>query len=432
MELRQGQLPAPPLPSWIDLRGVPYMPVDVVRLRDCRIAVEEAPEVYKAASLLWWAAWHQVPSGSLPNNERQLTQLAGLGKATSKWRAILGLDEEGKFPVKRLAYALTNGSRIHPASRENSGGAASTPALNSTGSPSESDPLVPPEHPHYFGHLWAIDRGALTHFVLCSDGRLYHPLICELAVREWNVRAAAEFEKAYDRVRKNNRTREKRGEAPVKLLRPDDVLFAWLNLTLDADQKLFTDFHRKHPQKSTIDVGYRAADGRVVPFSWDSTSVLKNKNVSKGVVRTNPKEPKEPSDGVLIEQLPPEVAKPENVQGVTTPTWRAYADAYFRRYGVEPLRNATVSSQLKLLIKRVGADNAPIIAAFYVTMNTHFYVLKMHAVGPLVKDAEAIYAQWKTGKPITAARARQVDATAANQDAFKGLIERQQQLESEG
>ena len=38
----------------------------------------------------------------------------------------------------------------------------------------------------------------------------------------------------------------------------------------------------------------------------------------------------------------------------TTETWTAYASAYQIRYGVPPVRNATVSGQLANFVKRIG------------------------------------------------------------------------------
>lgn len=100
----------------------------------------------------------------------------------------------------------------------------------------------------------------------------------------------------------------------------------------------------------------------------------------------------------------------------TEATWLAYADAYMKRYGVKPLRNAKVNGQLSQFIDQVGADDAPAIATFYVGHPEKFYLLKQHPVGMLLKDAEGLHTQWKTQVSIT--------------NSQLGLIEKQAQITS--
>lgn len=83
-----AQLPAPPLPATVDLRDFPYMPLDVVRLRDSDLAALETAEAFRAAVLLWAASWHQVPASSLPDEDRVLANLAGFGRVVTEWRKV--------------------------------------------------------------------------------------------------------------------------------------------------------------------------------------------------------------------------------------------------------------------------------------------------------------------------------------------------------
>lgn len=54
------------------------MPLDVLRLRDSDLALRSTGDEFKAAVLLWCASWHQVPSGSLPNDDKVLRRLCGI------------------------------------------------------------------------------------------------------------------------------------------------------------------------------------------------------------------------------------------------------------------------------------------------------------------------------------------------------------------
>ncbi|MCR6734461.1 MAG: YdaU family protein [Afipia sp.] len=78
----------PLTPPELDLRDFPYMPLDVVRLRDSDLAVVASGEEFRTAVLLWCASWHQVPAASLPSDDRLLASLAGFGRDLKGWKAV--------------------------------------------------------------------------------------------------------------------------------------------------------------------------------------------------------------------------------------------------------------------------------------------------------------------------------------------------------
>lgn len=78
----------PLTPPDCDLRKYPFMPLDVVRLRDSDLAALETPESCWAAVLLWCASWHQIPAASLPDDDRVLANLAGFGRIVKEWMKI--------------------------------------------------------------------------------------------------------------------------------------------------------------------------------------------------------------------------------------------------------------------------------------------------------------------------------------------------------
>lgn len=114
-------MPEPLIPAHVDLRDFPFMPLDVARLRDSSIVDEVDGEEFRAAILLWCAAWHQVPAGSLPDEPRQLAKFAGYGRVVSEWEKVA--------------------------------------------------------------------TGAMHGWVKCSDGRWYHPVVCEKAMEAWEKKS---------------------------------------------------------------------------------------------------------------------------------------------------------------------------------------------------------------------------------------------------
>lgn len=79
--------PAPLVPIECDLRDFKYMQLDVLRLRDSGLVALGA-EAFRAAVLSWCVAWHQMPAGSLPDDDIALCRLLGYGRDLKGWRRI--------------------------------------------------------------------------------------------------------------------------------------------------------------------------------------------------------------------------------------------------------------------------------------------------------------------------------------------------------
>lgn len=137
--------PAPFVPPEVDLRGYEWMQLYGDRLFNSETWILASAEGKVAALALWWNSFaHEVPAGSLPNNERLLAAAAGYGVAVAAWKAI----------------------------REE----------------------------------------ALRGFVECSDGRLYHPFVAELALQAWEVRRAEIARKEAERARKKAKRLTEKGD----------------------------------------------------------------------------------------------------------------------------------------------------------------------------------------------------------------------------
>lgn len=80
--------PTPLTPSDCDLRDFPFMPLDVVRLRDSDISAIATGDEFRCAVLLWCASWHQVPAASIPDDDIVLAQLAGFGRVVREWKKV--------------------------------------------------------------------------------------------------------------------------------------------------------------------------------------------------------------------------------------------------------------------------------------------------------------------------------------------------------
>lgn len=80
------ELPRAPYGIEVDLRRFAMMPIDVQLLRDSEFLVLASADEFRAQVMLFCAAWHRVPAGSLPNDDRLLAALAKVDQKT--WKKI--------------------------------------------------------------------------------------------------------------------------------------------------------------------------------------------------------------------------------------------------------------------------------------------------------------------------------------------------------
>lgn len=78
----------PLLPPDVDLRGLDYMPLFGNHLFGSEFNAASNDSEWRAAVTLWWAAWNQVPAGSLPNDDTALCRLADLGRDVKTWKKL--------------------------------------------------------------------------------------------------------------------------------------------------------------------------------------------------------------------------------------------------------------------------------------------------------------------------------------------------------
>ena len=134
-----------------------------------------------------------------------------------------------------------------------------------------------------------------------------------------------------------------------------------------------------------------------------------------------------PTEGFEI--LPPD-GKPAKKAGrksaepnpANVATWKAYATAYRDRYGVLPAANAKTRGQAANLVRMVGADLAPSLAAYYLTHNGGFFVQCRHDFGLLLKSYQQILTDMQRGEQMTQTKARQTENTQSNLETAKRVL----------
>lgn len=86
MNTAEDEIPPPLVPPDVDLRGLPYMPLDITRLLDSDFYALSTGSEFKAAVTLWIRSFQQIPAASLPDDERVLAHLSYAGPAWAEVR----------------------------------------------------------------------------------------------------------------------------------------------------------------------------------------------------------------------------------------------------------------------------------------------------------------------------------------------------------
>lgn len=111
-----------------------------------------------------------------------------------------------------------------------------------------------------------------------------------------------------------------------------------------------------------------------------------------------------------------EIEKNENAE-----IWEIYKNAYLRRYGIEPPRNATINSQIKNFRKRLSLSDCKLVIEFYLNHNDSYYLKNSHSFGLCLKDAENLYSQMMRGVQITQSKINSYNRESKYNDLLEDI-----------
>ena len=76
ININRSRTPAPLIAAHVDLRSFAFMPLDIQKLLNSDTWMLATGWEAKAAINLWCRSWHQVPAGSLPDDDRILRAIS--------------------------------------------------------------------------------------------------------------------------------------------------------------------------------------------------------------------------------------------------------------------------------------------------------------------------------------------------------------------
>ena len=69
----------PLTPKECDVSNFPFMPLDIDRLLNSETWILGDDSEKVASMTLWLKSWSQIPAASIPNNDKMLAHLSGMG-----------------------------------------------------------------------------------------------------------------------------------------------------------------------------------------------------------------------------------------------------------------------------------------------------------------------------------------------------------------
>lgn len=159
----------------------------------------------------------------------------------------------------------------------------------------------------------------------------------------------------------------------------------------------------------------RHADGTPLPATYERTDIT-------GRDETNAYG--EPADVTSLFPTPPDggSAKKRKESPPTNPVWESYSTAMLERHGEAPRRDRQVNALLSALVRNLG-DEAPPVAAFYVSHSDPFYVRARHPLTLLVRDYQKLRIEWLTGNRMTTLEAKSSEKRDSMREQAKRVLE---------
>lgn len=385
------ELPEPLVPAEVDLRGLPWMPVDTVRLLDSDTFALATGDQFKAAFRLWCKAWQQKPAASLPDDDVVLASLSGTGRMWPKFRpvALRGFMKcsDGRLYHPVIAEKALEAWKHRKAQRDraNKRWSGGVPVgLDALRIQREIDARAKGTHT---GAEWGAMLEACG--MRCVSCGTTSRTLCKDHIKPISRGGDDTIENLQPLCHPCNASK---GTTP-KDMRPAGALDEVIRVC--------------------------RPDAEPMPRHESGTSpAMQGREIE--IVKGQDKKPTTAKSTAAAARRPREDAEAKADRN--RPTRQAYIDAYVRRYTVEPTLDKRANSMLSQFVESVGADDGPGIAAFYVASNRGLYVSARHDVTLLLRDARGLRTEWLTGRQVTETEARQADKTATRGNLAAELL----------
>jgi hypothetical protein len=435
----EKDLPQPFVSNDIDLRTSTWMRLDINRLLDSDLYALSSGEEFKAALTLWCKSWHQVPAGSLPEDDRVLSHLAGV--SVSKWSKlrdmamknwVLCSDSRYYHPVvteqASAAWMLIDSSR-QKKTEANTRKAEERSFRSSAFKELKEKGIPLPWHTgtQELRRIYDANKGQQPlHLSVMTDRQK------AMAALDGGNNSGANLSLVGGGQRSQQKTAAMGQQMDGYAVVGSNVVVTQFSQSAEPAQAMMTS------QAAVSQIPIPSP----IPSAEPEQIILPEAPASQ-----SPKSSKEDASGgdamsqqnlFGVQEFEAEVAPPKkrgrpktkasetsanaNHKTPVSLVWDAYSTAYESRYGVPPVYNAKVFGMMAQFVKRLPVEVAPQVAASYLGNNAFTYTRCGHSVGMMLQDAEKLHTEYMTGRRITDEAARKTDKGNSNVDLLNQIL----------
>lgn len=239
---------------------------------------------------------------------------------------------------------------------------------------------------------------ALNEWVLCSDGRYYHPVVARKAMEALPMRQEYANKKSAEAERKE-RERKDRKEL-FQRLRDAGIVLPWDTKTKELRERV-----------AKLDAGKIAQPPAPADAPPPPPVTPNNRDRSRDLSRLRQGQGEGEGQLSFVEggsdapPPPPPAPKPKKARAPkppapTTAAWEAYSTTYEAKFGAPPVRNSKVNGQLATLVGQFG-DEVPDIIRYYLQQDDNLhYVRGGFPLELLQRDAQKLRTELVTRRRI--------------------------------
>lgn len=263
-----------------------------------------------------------------------------------------------------------------------------------------------PKNDRMLGHLsqcrnWGkVKLQAMRGWVLCSDGRYYHPVVAEKALEAWIEKLLAGVAGASGNAKRWGIVVDV-AEGMTQLATAIRMLQALAPRSKALKKKAVVSAAAGIPPGSATEYGPESAG----KSGGDRNRHRQGEGEGEGPCHLSAGAPaatspttfaataQQKTDGSTADR--PAVGGHASRDAPTSAAWRAYAAEFKNRYGIAPERNKQTNGQLANLLGKVSKEDVPNVIAFYVGhMTSRYYLERRHPIDTFCRDYHGIRTQW--------------------------------------
>lgn len=234
-----------------------------------------------------------------------------------------------------------------------------------------------------------------------------------ITIKNWDKHNPKRDQKSYTWLRLNNDI----STDPELFALDAEQKFVWIEILCQASRKNSGTIKVNLSQISYITKVSLIKINQLIEFLEQKPIIeVHDRALPRDVVTTTPTYEQDVLHETNVRTI--ETSAKASAPSLGSQLFETYSKAFFKRYGVNPVRNAKTNSLCKQLATRLGEEAHQVIE-FYLSHNDQWFLKMQHDLASLVSKAESMHSQWQRGQAVTSVQVRQFEKQSSNMDLLE-------------